>query len=124
MLAQRAAVQVDVLGHVRGVADEHVGRGAGADARVDLGEVGADEGGLRVERVRQQRVGVGVVLVEGAAVHGGPVGDVGDGDLVEGAFPCEREQGILEQPSGAQDPGIHAGAFVLDRHPSHDATDR
>ena len=124
VLAQRAAVQADVLGDVRGVPDQHVGGVLGADAGVDLGEVGADEGGLRVEGVGQQRVGVGVVLVEGAAVHGGPVGDVGDGDLVEAAFPCEREQGILEQPPCAQHSRIHPGAFVLDRHPTHDATDK
>ncbi len=60
-----------------------------------------------VDRVCEQRVFVGVVLVETAAIHAGAFGDVGDRDLVEAAFAREFEQGRLQALARAGDARVH-----------------
>src|SRR5690606_15118950 len=65
-----------------------------------------------VDRVGEERVLVGVVLVEAAAVDPGPLGDVGDRDLVEPALARELEERLLEAAPRARDSGVHVPSLA------------
>ena len=70
-------------------------------------QVGPGLLGGGVERVGEQRLLVGVVLVEAAAVHPGALGDIGDRDAVECALAGEFEEGHLQAAPRAADAGLH-----------------
>ena len=93
---------VDLGEVVAGREDDGAGcRGAGAvEEHValveELVETASDHGFVEGELVV-------VVVVEGGAVDGGGVGDVLDGDLIEGLCFHEVAEGSLEELAGAAD---------------------
>ena len=74
-------------------------------------ELSLSLGDERIERIRQQGLFVGVVLVERTSIHAGYVNDARDGERGEVFGSTQLEQRVLQALLRSKDSGVHVRLF-------------